>query len=264
MDWRDRVMSQDDSAGPDGYDDILETNTPGQLNDDVIDERRRRGKLWECARSLIDKGYIIDTEGYATSFRINRKQQTNDDLIQNFDNFIADCCCSGGRGGDGITDNDNQRHRQRTIISNDLGCSTNLGCVDVYPAMSGKRNCAEYLMHKFLSTRSNNVYDDCIDIVGGEEHERRSETTDGSSQLPPVPVSLKTNAYFLCDDDNDIELAMACIAAYLPSVTSESIRALATTKNSSLIIMEDASKGIVDSFATEAALEAIIEVVESS
>ena len=57
---------------------------------------------------------------------------------------------------------------------------------------------------------------------------------------------------------------MACIAAYLPSVTSESIRALATTKNSSLIIMEDASKGIVDSFATEAALEAIIEVVESS
>jgi len=265
MDWRDR-MSQDDSAGPDGYDDIiLETNNLAQLNDNVVIDERRRGRLWECARSLIDRGYIIDTEGYATSFRINRKQQTNDDLIQNFDNFIADCCRSGG--GDGITNNDNnQRHRQRMIISNDLGRSTNLGCVDVYPAMSGKRNCAEYLMHKFLSTRSNNVDDDCIDIVGGEEeHERiRSETTDSSgSQLPPVPVSLKTNAYFLCDDDNDIELAMACIAAYLPSVTSESIRTLATTENSSLIIMEDTSKGIVDSFATEAALEAIIEVVES-
>ena len=52
--------------------------------------------------------------------------------------------------------------------------------------------------------------------------------------------------------------------AYLPSVTSESIRTLATTKNSSLIIMEDTSKGIVESRATEAALEAIIEVVESS
>jgi len=136
--------------------------------------------------------------------------------------------------------------------------------VDVYPAMSGKTNCAEYLMHKFLSTRSNNVDDDGIDIVGGKEHERRSETSDSSSQLPPVPVSLKTNAYFLCDDDNDIELAMACIAAYLPSVTSESIRTFATTKNSSLIIMEDTSKGIVESRATEAALEAIIEVVESS
>ena len=72
-------------------------------------------------------------------------------------------------------------------------------------------NCAEYLMHKFLSTRSNNVDDDGIDIVGGKEHERRSETTDSSSQLPAVPVSLKINAYFLCDDDNDIELAMACI-----------------------------------------------------
>ena len=53
-------------------------------------------------------------------------------------------------------------------------------------------------------------------------------------------------------------------SAYLPSVTSESIRTLATTKNSSLIIMEDTSKGIVESRATEAALEAIIEVVESS
>jgi hypothetical protein len=268
MDWRDRV-SQDDSAGPDGYDNIiLVTNNLTQLNDNVVIDERRRGRLWECARSLIDRGYIIDTEGYATSFRINRKQQTNDDLLQNFDNFIADCCCSGGGSGDGITDNDNQRHQRRTIISNDLGRSTNLGCVDVYPAMSGKRNCAEYLMHKFLSTRSNNVDDDCIDIVGGEEERerrrRRSETTDSSgSQLPPVPLSLKTNAYFLCDDDNDIELAMACIAAYLPSVTSESIRTLATTENSSLIIMEDTSKGIVDSFATEAALEAIIEVVES-
>lgn len=247
------------SAGPDGYDNILETNNLTQLNDNVIDERRR-GRLWECAQSLIDQGYIIDTEGYATSFRINRKLQTNDDLLQNFDNFIADCCSGCG---DGITNNDNQRH-QRNIISNDLGCSTNLCCVDVYPAMSGKRNCAEYLMHKFLSTRSNNVDDDGIDIVGGKEHERRSETTDSSSQLPPVPVSLKINAYFLCDDDNDIELAMACIAAYLPSVTSESIRTLATTKNSSLIIMEDTSKGIVESRATEAALEAIIEVVESS
>lgn len=77
------------SAGPDGYDNILETNNLTQLNDNVIDERRR-GRLWECAQSLIDQGYIIDTEGYATSFRINRKLQTNDDLLQNFDNFIAD------------------------------------------------------------------------------------------------------------------------------------------------------------------------------
>jgi hypothetical protein len=243
MDWRDR-MSQDDSAGPNGYDLLL-------------DETQRRGRLWECAQSLIDQGYIIDTEGYATSFRINRKQQTNIDIIQNFDNFIADCCSGVG----GINNVENNHHH-RTIITNELGCSTNLGCVDVYPAMSGKRNCAEYLMHKFLSQRRN-IDDDVIDIVGGEEQEIRSEMTDSSSQTPPVVVTLKTHAYFLCDDDNDIELATACIAAYLPSVTSESIRTLATTKNSSLIIVENASKGIVESRATEAGLEAIIEELKS-
>jgi hypothetical protein len=243
MDWRDR-MSQDDSAGPDGYDLLL-------------DETQRRGRLWDCAQSLIDQGYIIDTEGYATSFRINRKQQTNIDILQNFDNFIADCCIGGGGGINNVENN----HHHWTIKPNELGCSTNLGCVDVYPAMSGKRNCAEYLMHKFLSQRSN-IDDDVIDIVGGENQKIRSETTDSSSQTPPVVVSLKTHAYFICDDDNDIELAMACIAAYLPSVTSESIRTLATTK-SSLIIVENASKGIVESRATEAALEAIIEVLES-
>jgi hypothetical protein len=79
----------------------------------------------------------------------------------------------------------------------------------------------------------------------------------------------------MCDDDNDIEMAVACRAAYLPSVTSESMRALATNDDDddddddddngdySLVIVEDAPRGIIESLATEAALEAIIERVSS-
>ena len=72
----------------------------------------------------------------------------------------------------------------------------------------------------------------------------------------------------MCDDDNDIEMAVACRAAYLPSVTSESMRALATNDdddygNYSLVVVEDVPRGIIESLATEAALEAIIERVSS-
>ena len=50
--------------------------------------------------------------------------------------------------------------------------STNFGCVDVYPIMSGKKNCCEYLVKQFS---------------GGD-------------------AKLNTNAYCMCDDDNDIEI----------------------------------------------------------
>lgn len=152
--------------------------------------------------------------------------------------------------GDDVNAYDDDRPSS-LMIPDDLGCSTNLGCVDVYPAISGKRNCAEYLLHKFLG-------DDEDDDGGG-----KVETTGGRRQRT---VSLKTHAYCMCDDDNDAEMAMACRAAYLPSVTSESMRALATNLDDydhSLIVVEDVSRGIVECIATEAALEAIIERVSS-
>ena len=96
--------------------------------------------------------------------------------------------------------------------------------------------------------------------AGGEE---------GGGRPPRSSVSLKSHAYCMCDDDNDIEMAVACRAAYLPSVTSESMRALATNDDDddngdySLVVVEDAPRGIIESLATEAALEAIIERVSS-
>ena len=74
-------------------------------------------------------------------------------------------------------------------------------------------------------------------------------------------------------------MALACKAAYLPSVTSESIRKLVHQLQDSssssggssdnevldgkLVVTEDASNGIVETLATEAALEAIIKKLQS-
>ena len=201
MQWRNRI-SQLDAAGNDGYDN------------EVLVEARR-GKLWDVARTLTKHGYVLDTSGYATAFRVNRKYQSTD-MAPKFDEFLEKCT-----------------NKDSDIILYGLSCATNLGCVDAYPAMSGKRNCAEYLVQKLLG--------------GGE---------DGSV------LSLKTHAYCLCDDDNDIEMALACRAAYLPSVTSESIRNMVNSQVGNLVVTEDTDNGIVESLATEAALEAILKELQ--
>merc|ERR1712194_132099 len=178
--------------------------------------------MGELAQKHTQQGYVLDISGYSTAYRINRKHQPTH-LALTFDDFIAECAKKHG-------------------IPDGLDCSTNLGCVDIYPAMSGKKNCAEYLVQRFLRHED----------LGGEGAREES-------------ISLKTHACCLCDDDNDIEMALACRSAYLPSVTSESIRNLVASSRQQqdeggckLVVTEDKTKGIVGPLATEAALEAII------
>lgn len=182
------------------------------------------GKLWEFATTLRKRGYVLDTTGYTTAFRINRKHQKSQ-LASSFDDFIEKCSNKDG-------------------IPNGLDCSTNLGCVDIYPAVSGKKNCAEYLVNKLL----------------GNEETTNEDDRDTTQQQQSV--KLDTHAYCLCDDDNDIEMALACKIAYLPSVTSESIRNLAKETSKKLIITEDTENDIVQTLATEAALKAVIKELE--
>jgi hydroxymethylpyrimidine pyrophosphatase-like HAD family hydrolase len=204
LEWRAQI-SDIHAAGPDGFD----------YNDIPIDQRK--GKLWDYGRQLTKQGYKLDTLGYATAFRINRKMQSGE-LLDNFDEFIKQCINSEN-------------------MPNELGCSTNLGCVDVYPIMSGKKNCCEYLVRRFL----------------GQDAE------------------LRTRAFCMCDDDNDIEMAVACKTAFLPSVTSDSIRRMVELQkedsglyhSGKLVVTEDVEKGIVETAATERALELILKEVES-
>lgn len=71
-------------------------------------------------------------------------------------------------------------------VPSTLAYSTNLGSLDIYPKTSGKLNAAIYLMKRFGSGPESSV--------------------------------------FMCDDDNDIELALHVSRAYLPGITSESMQ----------------------------------------
>jgi len=101
-----------------------------------------------------------------------------------------------------------------------LDFAENLGAVDVYSSTSGKKNAAVYLMSKF----------------GGN--------TNGSDSI------------FMCDDDNDIELAKAVSKAYLPSITSDSMRQFSETNPEKFVV---ASRKSV--WATEEILHIVLDNV---
>ena len=75
---------------------------------------------------------------------------------------------------------------------------------------------------------------------------------------------LATRAICLCDDDNDIEMAMACNKAFLPSVASFSMLALVRKNPGKVIVTECENEGVVKFRATESALQHAIREIESS
>jgi hydroxymethylpyrimidine pyrophosphatase-like HAD family hydrolase len=101
--------------------------------------------------------------------------------------------------------------------SPNLACSTNLGSLDVYPKTSGKLNAAKYLMGIFK-----------VD---------------------------STRSVFMCDDDNDVELALYVSKAFLPSITSESMRTVVGSQRSHFFVAN--KEGI---FGTEQSLDEIISM----
>jgi hypothetical protein len=81
----------------------------------IISVDQRKGRLWEFCVELERKGFVVDTTGYATCFRVNRKQQKG--IAEGlFDSLYSIKPPKG------------------------LSTSVNLGCVDFYPADSGKKN----------------------------------------------------------------------------------------------------------------------------
>ena len=116
LEWRQK-MSSPQAAGTDGYIGVEIATTQEKSPLPVSD---RVGVLWDFARELSSQGYVLDTKGYATCFRVNRKQQHQTaDADENFDQLLAGTAfpCPPG-----------------------LATSTNLGCIDYYPVASGKRN----------------------------------------------------------------------------------------------------------------------------
>lgn len=111
MQWRAQMEK---ITGSFGLGDLKELS----LNPSKVPSLNERdGLLWDFARYLISKGYVLDTAGYSACFRVNQKQQTSVTEEQ----FAA---LSNGE----------------VEVWDGLGTSVNLACVDFYPAYSGKKN----------------------------------------------------------------------------------------------------------------------------
>lgn len=202
MEWRAN-MELPDAAGSDGY--IQHENDTDVLS-------RRNGLLWDFARLLESRGFVIDFKGYAACFRVNRKQQA--EAKTQGEEFDALLKSSPPKG---------------------LASSVNLGCIDFYPKASGKKNCCAYLAKKMIS----------------ETDQITTGTKSGNDLLSEYAVCI-------CDDDNDLEMAMACSKAYLPSVTSESMATAAKAHPEQIHVTEKKEDGIVGVAATEKALKLIL------
>lgn len=69
---------------------------------------------------------------------------------------------------------------------------------------------------------------------------------------------MTTESVCICDDDNDIEMALACSHAYIPALTSESM--VECIKNNPDKLTQTVQPGLVEeTLATEAALKLISE-----
>ena len=134
MTWRKRM--EVGGAGTEAYNgnEVLSNRCDGVSEDDecllelyesiqgfpiVEDEvpiNQRPGHLWDFANQLVKmEGFVLDTKSYSTCFRVNKKHQTNGKFDALLNGEIA--------------------HPEMTI-----GKSTNLGCIDFFPAISGKQN----------------------------------------------------------------------------------------------------------------------------
>lgn len=113
MEWRGQV-EQMSAAGSDGFVGN-ELNSRASINGKEISCSERKGYLWDYSRSLLERGFIVDAKGYSTCFRVNRNQQDKSAL---FDTLLPNC----------------------TKVPSGLSSSINLGCIDFYPTLSGKKN----------------------------------------------------------------------------------------------------------------------------
>ncbi len=87
---------------------------------------------------------------------------------------------------------------------------------------SRKKSSCLYLASKFFP-------DECqpkVEEKNGSEDETEEVTEDEEVEPPSSPEEdfLSNHAVCMCDDDNDLEMALACQHAYLPDVSSESMR----------------------------------------
>jgi hypothetical protein len=202
--WRKQMEA---SIGGDSFGDFSLREIHDAAKQASVPLQERDGFLWDFARGLIHThGFVLDIEGYATCFRVNQKQQTSEAASNAQPDQIR-----------ALLDAPEWEDNRRALSS-----SINLTCVDFYPSCSGKKNCCLYLASKFFPK-------DCQKHQTISEEGSNTNTSNAPKEEKDVSSSspeeefLSNHAVCLCDDDNDLEMALACHHAYLPSVSSESM-----------------------------------------
>ena len=118
LEWR-QIMEK--AAGPDGFigQEIKVLLTQAKAPP-LVPAAARQGPLWEFAQSLERRGLVLDTKGYATSFRVTTNQQSSSSP----------------------TAMETLRALQEGQIPlpPEVTMRTNLGSMDFYPKISGKKN----------------------------------------------------------------------------------------------------------------------------
>ena len=74
--------------------------------------------------------------------------------------------------------------------------------------------------------------------------EQNENERDGTENAAMAEFFLSKHAICICDDDNDLEMALACRRAYLPSLTSSSIEQAAHDYPDRIIIVERKEENI--------------------
>jgi hypothetical protein len=70
---------------------------------------------------------------------------------------------------------------------------------------------------------------------------------------------LASSSFCVCDDDNDIPLAMACKKAFLPTLSSKSMKDMVEVRGNEAVVTEDIKNGIIGFLATEEALRLLLK-----
>lgn len=138
-------------------------------------------------------------------------------------------------------------------------------------------SCA-YLAHKFSTITHNSTTTTAIPNNTQQLNQQQQQLSSSSTTTSPEKdlLLLSQRSICLCDDDNDLEMALACWKAYLPSVTSVSMAQAARDFPDRIIVVEtrrrkrrrwagDEGNGSVTllspTAATELALEWVLEQI---
>jgi len=161
-------------AGDDGYiGDAMDVFLGKQEDVDVVPLKDRQGALWNFAKDLEEKSFVIDYTGYSNCFRINMKQQTQ------------------------VSDEEFNALKYTNVSDLGLDSSVNLGCIDFYPKTSGKRNCCGYLAHHFnkelAGAEEETLLESCICLCD-DDNDLEMASACGKVFLPTVTSVSMQNA----------------------------------------------------------------------